>query len=710
MASGVTLEEAEGKKPDGFFPKLFENVCKNLSNDELDKTTQYKDDVDTLVRFTYDLKQLRQGLQIREFYPEKNSHESKIKKEYGNKAYQDGKDIDALYFYTQAVISARVDETTGKSKELSVALANRSAVLVSLKAYHLALDDIKLAFEMGYPEELRFKLLERKAKILMLGKQFSDAQDTYKELIKSLDVAKCDSNKKLKIQNEAQKALIYFKKAPSVYNDRNVAIYPQAQLPKIKDKNMKYPAMSSAVAFKYQENRGRYGVASRDIAVGEFLCVEDPAVSHMLPDYMGSNCTHCFKSMKAPLPCPRCTKVLFCSYKCRQEALSTYHKYECTVVDFLIASGMSIICFLAYRCISQKPLQFFLENKNLFDGHDIASGTAKGQEAVSRYLSKDYRNLYNLVTHHEERKAGDCFHRALLTCMLLRCLKKLGYFGTEAAATMKNPSELGEVGDFEDTDVLSDDEAFIGTLLFHFLEVLQFNAHEVAQFEMLARDKEEGAKSVFIGAAVYPTLAMFNHSCDPSIVRFYVEDKVCVQAIKNISKGEEISENYGPIFFHSGREDRKERLKKQYWFDCACIPCQENWPLMHEMGDDHLNFKCAVCSGSCLFSTSATNPMLRCQCGTPVPVLQTLKAITESEILHEKAKDAMASGKLALAQEQYSKYLTLLDKHLAPPYPDYYKIQQSIWKCIWMRFGNRVVRANAPKAAVGEEDDYDIVD
>ena len=35
--------------------------------------------------------------------------------------------------------------------------------------------------------------------------------------------------------------------------------------------------------------------------------------------------------------------------------------------------------------------------------------------------------------------------------------------------------------------MLSDDEAFIGTLLFHFLEVLQFNAHEVAQFEMIAR-------------------------------------------------------------------------------------------------------------------------------------------------------------------------------------------------------------------------------
>ena len=39
----------------------------------------------------------------------------------------------------------------------------------------------------------------------------------------------------------------------------------------------------------------------------------------------------------------------------------------------------------------------------------------------------------------------------------------------------------------------------------------------------------QGAESNFIGAGIYPTLAMFNHSCDPSIVRFYVEDVVAVQ-------------------------------------------------------------------------------------------------------------------------------------------------------------------------------------
>ena len=44
--------------------------------------------------------------QIRDSYPEKNKHEAKVKKEYGNKAYQEGKDLDALFLYTQVHISA----------------------------------------------------------------------------------------------------------------------------------------------------------------------------------------------------------------------------------------------------------------------------------------------------------------------------------------------------------------------------------------------------------------------------------------------------------------------------------------------------------------------------------------------------------------------------------------------------------------------------
>ena len=41
------------------------------------------------------------------------------------------------------------------------------------------------------------------------------------------------------------------------------------------------------------------------------------------------------------------------------------------------------------------------------------------------------------------------------------------------------------------------------------------------------------------------------------------------------------------------------------------------------------------------------------------------------------------------------KVLKSAPKVLAPPYPDYYKIQQQIWKCIWMRHGNRIVTGHA---------------
>lgn len=73
----------------------------------------------------------------------------------------------------------------------------------------------------------------------------------------------------------------------------------------------------------------------------------------------------------------------------------------------------------------------------------------------------------------------------------------------------------------------------------------------------------------------------------------------------------------------------------------------------------------------------------------------------------EKARQAMIKGDLDGAQTLYSKYMTDLDEHLTPPYSDYYKIQQYIWKCIWMRYGNRVIRGKVPQAPTN---DFDIVD
>lgn len=688
------LQEWEDKRrADGFFTKVYKAVCHAMGEENINKLEALEGNMTEMIKFTYELKCFKDALDIKEFYPEKKPLESKAKKDYGNKAYQAGKDLDALYLYSQAIITCPVG-ADGKSRELAILLANRSAVLFSLKAFPLALDDIELAFEMGYPDDLAFKLYDRRAKCLLPFKRMAEAEAAYKLALQYLDKAKkLPEEKKKKTQKDILQALNFFKNAPeSMRRDEAMDIHLEPELPDMPHKNPLYPVMSDAVTFKYEDARGRFAIASRDIIVGEVLTVEKAIVSHMLPEYMGKNCSHCFKSMKAPLPCNTCTKVMFCSVKCRKAALSTYHKYECKMVDLFLSSGMSIICFLALRTVTQREIQWFRDNKDMFDltKHDKTSGETKEQKEV--YESGDYKNYFNLVNHHSERKTNDMFHRAMFSVFMVRCLQTQGYFPDPAK------------------DVASEDEILIGTILFHFLEVLQFNAHEVAQFEMLSKTSQEGAKSAFIGAAVYPTLALFNHSCDPSIVRYYVEDWVVVQAIKNIFKGEEICENYGPIFFHSPKDDRQSRLEKQYWFKCACVACKENWPLMHEMTQDVLNFRCGECGGSAPFHTSSNMPQLRCGCGTPINLFKGLKELTDMDELGEAAMKELEAFNLEKAQEMYTSNLRKLDAVLAPPYPDYYKIQQHIWKCIWMRNGNRIVTGGIRKPVVPGDDDYDTVD
>ena len=51
----------------------------------------------------------------------------------------------------------------------------------------MALDDINLAFRLGYPDDLAYKLYDRKAKCLVAFKQMADAGEAYKLALKYVD-------------------------------------------------------------------------------------------------------------------------------------------------------------------------------------------------------------------------------------------------------------------------------------------------------------------------------------------------------------------------------------------------------------------------------------------------------------------------------------------------------------------------------------------
>jgi hypothetical protein len=59
----------------------------------------------------------------------------------------------------------------------------------------------------------------------------------------------------------------------------------------------------------------------------------------------------------APMPCEMCSGVAFCGRPCREAA--GYHRYECRHMGLLLGSGMSVLCHLALRAVTQRGLAFF---------------------------------------------------------------------------------------------------------------------------------------------------------------------------------------------------------------------------------------------------------------------------------------------------------------------------------------------------------------
>lgn len=88
-----------------------------------------------------------------------------------------------------------------------------------------------------------------------------------------------------------------------------------------------------------------------------------------------------------------------------------------------------------------------------------------------------------------------------MAIFLFKCLKAGGYFGHDTV-----------------DEKLPEEEIFIIKLLLRHLQVSQFNSHEVSELRIKDSDLIDSS-SEFIGGAIYPTLALFNHSCSPGIIR-----------------------------------------------------------------------------------------------------------------------------------------------------------------------------------------------
>ena len=83
----------------------------------------------------------------------------------------------------------------------------------------------------------------------------------------------------------------------------------------------------------------------------------------------------------------------------------------------------------------------------------------------------------------------------------------------------------------------------VGGCILTVLQIISCNGVEI--METHTDENITKASQVTLGLALYPTVSLFNHSCNPNCEVTGTGLKVWVHSIKDIKKGEEFSYDYG---------------------------------------------------------------------------------------------------------------------------------------------------------------------
>lgn len=288
--------------------------------------------------------------------------------------------------------------------------------------------------------------------------------------------------------------------------------------------------------------------------------------------------------------------------------------------------------------------------------------------------------------------------RTLVAVFLLKCFKMTQFFQSQVARELDDPRL--EVSSEE----LSNTELFVGGVLLKMLNICPTNCHDVSEMETPVKDVfSKMWDKVSVGAAMYPTLALFNHSCEPSFMRCNYGNSVICVASKTIKKGDEIFENYGLMYTAKSLAERQKITSSHYGFKCECLPCAEDWPdtiSMKARRQANINkpcnsfqkVKCAECGATLKqldgYNSRNDSRHLTClACGHETDLEKDipLQSIKEES---DKAQEHLQKGDLQIGLKHLERCEHLVNRHLSMPCVELSDAQIDVWRCLWLKFGS----------------------
>lgn len=412
----------------------------------------------------------------------------------GNKSFAKRQDMEALCFYSNALLYA----TTPKL--LSLAYANRSAVLYALNKYEKCLIDIERAFEAGYDNDLRPKLEKRR--------------ELCKEAMTKVQVVDDDFD-----VDKARKNMF------EMSEKRMIGV----------------PCASASLEISYSSSMGRCVLAAEDILPGRVLAVEDPYIISLWKNHLKIRCYFCCSLNDTMIPCESCPYVMFCDKNCFAKSWNLRHKFECPIMSRLITMDFTKIELLSLRVLLQAKCQH-LSWDDLFKTIELAEkvGDPKlkgfvGENDISVYDSKYYTSIHMFETNLEKRDNSDIFHRCVASAALLNMLIEYTSFFSDC------PNMLEDILNIEENEYLWQ----AGGLMVHHNMTSASNMHSIDA--LLEVSQNSFLTDTNFASGAYAFLSLLNHSCCPNVGRVHCGTTVLLIAIRPINKGQQLFDNYGLV-------------------------------------------------------------------------------------------------------------------------------------------------------------------
>ncbi|XP_046747231.1 SET and MYND domain-containing protein 4-like isoform X2 [Diprion similis] len=121
------------------------------------------------------------------------------------------------------------------------------------------------------------------------------------------------------------------------------------------------------------------------------------------------------------------------------------------------------------------------------------------------------------------------------------------------------------------------DIPFCGAIMLRACVIMSSNCFSIQQ--------DPGIKS---GSGLYVLHSLQNHSCAPNTFRHFEGLTMITRALDPIAVGEQIFTCYGTAHGQMSRDERKKKIMEEYFFDCECPACYNDWPTYKEILGNHI--------------------------------------------------------------------------------------------------------------------------